>query len=308
MSTVVTPSALVTALRDWGCAPEPYEPDRRAWHAHTTPGGWKPVGIGHHHTTGPRQLLTHSSPQVSTLRVLRDGRSDVPGPLCHLAPAMVPGTSRARVWLVGWGNVNCSGRGSSRTLDRVAVGTYNGTRPGPDDTDGNPYLWGLEYLHPGDDTPWPDALLDVGHRAACAICQVSGWSVTAWPGSNIEHREWTTRKIDRSWTGDLRAAIRRLAQRGPGMDAQDVWDCDTVKNLDKDGEPINPDNVEVQAKFALELALKHARGARAEAADARNRTMGLEVSVGQVEHQLGFIREDIARILEFLGSKPGGNG
>jgi hypothetical protein len=96
--------------------------------------------------------------------------------------------------------------------------------------------------------------------------------------------------------GDIDIRSILAVARGDDMDAQDVWDCDTIKNLDKDGEPINPDNVEVQAKFALELALKHARGARVEAADARNRVMGLEVSVGQVEHRCGFISEDVVAL------------
>jgi hypothetical protein len=94
--------------------------------------------------------------------------------------------------------------------------------------------------------------------------------------------------------GDI--TITEIMEAAAMTAAQDVWDCDTIKNLDKDGEPINPVNVEVQAKYALELTLKHARGARAEAADARNRIMGLEVAIGQDQHQLGFIREDVAAL------------
>jgi hypothetical protein len=95
--------------------------------------------------------------------------------------------------------------------------------------------------------------------------------------------------------------IRRALEAARMTTAQDVWDCDTIKNLDKGGEPINPVNVEVQAKYALELTLKHARGARAEAADARNRVMGLEVSVGQVEHRCGHISEDVKALQAAVG-------
>lgn len=210
----VTPSQLVTALKDWGVTVKAYEPDGEPWYSHTTPGGWSPVGVMHHHTAGSAKLLTTAATQEQMLNLLRNGRTDVPGPLCHLAPAMIPGTSEVCAWLIGWGNVNHAGMGSSTTLSRVRVGEYAGQAPGSDDTDGNPFFWGFEYLHPGDSTPWPDALLEVGHRAACAICEAQGWSVPAWPGSNIEHREWTRRKIDRSWAGDLRSAIRDTIEEG----------------------------------------------------------------------------------------------
>jgi hypothetical protein len=146
---------------------------------------------------------------------------------------MIPGTSDARVWLVGWGNVNHGGMGSSRTLNAVRVGKYAGAAPGADDIDANPWYWGMEYMHPGNTTtPWPDALLEVGHRSACAICEAQGWSVPSWPGSNVEHRESTRRKIDRSWAGDLRKAIRDTIEGGKDMalsDADKRWITDLVE-------------------------------------------------------------------------------
>jgi hypothetical protein len=125
---------------------------------------------------------------------------------------MVGDTGRARVWLMGYGIANHAGKGSSRTLARVRAGTYAGQAPGPDDTDGNPRYFGLEYSHPGDGTPWPDVLLDCGHRAHCAYAEAAGWPRSEWPGRAVEHREWTTRKIDRRWPGDLRAAIARASE------------------------------------------------------------------------------------------------
>jgi len=259
LSSTVTPGAVVTALKDWGCTVRPYQPDGAAWYGHTTPGTFAPVGIMHHHTAGSAALLTSEASIAAMLRLLRVGTvsaarsltpgerigtavagrqltdtelselisehlaggfgecqqaraAGIPGPLCHLAPAMIPGTSTAQVHLIGWGNVNHAGMGSSRTLAAVRTGTYAGAAPGSDDVDGNPYFWGLEYLHPGTSLAWPDALLEVGHRAACALCEVMGWSPPSWPGSCIEHREWTARKIDRSWTGDLRSAIATLQE------------------------------------------------------------------------------------------------
>lgn len=207
----VTPDILVEALRDWRVDVAKFEPGGTAWHRATTPGGWNPRGVMHHHTTGPATLLTSQAAQLATLRVLRFGRKDLPGPLCHLAPAMVPGTKRARVWLIGWGNVNHAGMGSSVNLGQISAAQYRGKAPiGPGTVDGNPHFWGLEYLHPGvSAVAWPDALLEVGHRAAAAICDAQGWTVNPG-GRNIEHREWTTRKTDRSWHGDVRGAVHDL--------------------------------------------------------------------------------------------------
>jgi hypothetical protein len=233
----------VEALRDWGVEVRAYEPDGVPWHRHTTPGAWHPKGIMHHHTAGTSKLFTSEATQKAMLRILRRGRPGLPGPLCHLSPAMIPGTTRARVWLVGAGNVNHAGMGSSAVLSAVRVGKYRGAHPGRDETDGNPYFWGLEYMHPGTRVTWPDALLEAGHRAACAICQAQGWSKANWPGSNIEHREWTGRKIDRSWTGDLRAAIRATTQEGTHValtdaDVRRIWLG--VKVIENANEP-HPD-------------------------------------------------------------------
>jgi hypothetical protein len=202
------------ALCDWGVETKAYEPDGVPWHRHTTPGAWIPVGVMHHHTAGNGKLLTAEATQRAMLRLLRNGRPGLPGPLCHLSPAMVPGTNRARVHLIGWGNVNHAGMGSSSVLSAVRAGKYAGAAPKHSNVDGNAHFWGLEYMHPGTAAKWPDALLEAGHRAACAICQAQGWSTAHWPGSNVEHREWTARKIDRSWTGDLRAAIRTVVEEG----------------------------------------------------------------------------------------------
>jgi hypothetical protein len=76
----------------------------------------------------------------------------------------------------------------------VIADTYDGRRGTREDHDGNPDLYGFEYMHPGDDTTWPDELLDVGARAGAAICDAHGWK----PSSNLEHFEWTDSKVDRS--------------------------------------------------------------------------------------------------------------
>lgn len=223
-----SPAHLVTALHDWGCDPVA----RPGWDTHHRDGPWDPVGVLHHHTTGG-DALTNPATQAATRHTLWDGRSDLPGPLCHLSPCVDAATGRARVWLIGYGRTNHAGLGSSLVADLIRSGAYQGQRPGPDDTDGNTLLWGLEYVHPGDRTRWPDALLDVGHRAACAICEATGWPRDQWPGRQAEHREWTRRKVDRSWTGDVRAAIRTV------MEGADMELDDKVKLTPSRAEALN---------------------------------------------------------------------
>ena len=217
---------LTEALHDWGCQTRAWEPDGRAWWAHTTPGDWHPEGVMHHHTASGRNVLDNPGAQEATVSLLRRGRPGLPGPLCHLEPSMAGGTGQARIWLVGWGNVNHAGLGSSRVLDQVQHARFDG--PGGDgDTDGNPWFWGLEYLHPGDRTAWPDPLLEAGHRAACAIGEFTGWAKSSWPGRNVEHREWTRRKVDRSWRGNLRRAVLTVIERGADVALTDA-DVDRI--------------------------------------------------------------------------------
>lgn len=233
MPTVPTAREFVEALRDWGCDPYPAHDDWATW---CRPGVWQPIGVIHHHTGGGNTVLTKAISQAAMRRMLIEGRPDLKGPLCQASPHMVPGTARARVALVGWGKANHAGRGSSKTASRVKQGAYRGQAPGEDDTDGNPLYLGLEYLHPGrPDVPYPDALIDAGARAGCAFMEAAGFPREEWPGRQIEHREWTTRKVDRSYA-NLRADIARVMEEGPDVpltkdDALLVFSTDdTVKN------------------------------------------------------------------------------
>jgi hypothetical protein len=253
--------------------------------------------------------------------------ASVPGPLCHLAPAMIPGTSDARVWLVGWGNVNHGGMGNSRTLNAVRAGKYAGAAPGADDIDTNPWYWGMEYMHPGTTPTWPDALLEVGHRSACAICEAQGWSTPAWPGSNVEHRESTRRKIDRSWAGDLRKAIRDTIEGGKDMalsDADKRWITDlvektlprtwksaavdviTVKRPERTGKPANtewqPNSVLARVMDDVWTALDGIDGLTGD-------TKAIRATLGQLTQALTVLQGHVTGVtgaLDAIASAPGG--
>lgn len=210
-------------MRDWGVD---FRPWGENWASRTTPGGWDPIGVAHHHTAGSGVLLhdggTLGPSQRSMLQLLAigrdlDGNGSPDGPLCQLAPTFLGRGKKAAVFGIGWGNCNHAGYIDNDVARALRAGSFDGGgRGGAEQVDGNSILYGLEYLHPGDGTPWPDELLDAGHRTAAALCEAHGWDRRNWPGSNAEHRELTTRKIDRSWAkaGDgMRTAIRELSAR-----------------------------------------------------------------------------------------------
>lgn len=219
------PTDLVEAIQDWGVEFRPYPFSSQPWYDFTTPGGWDPQGVAHHHTGGPLALCqgsTLNSSKAAMLRLLRigrdlDGNGTPDGPLCHFAPTFM-GTGKRVVYGIGFGNTNHAGMIAANVAAAIRTGTYRGAAPGPDAVDGNSILYGLEYLHPGTTALWPDELLDAGHRTAAAICEAEGWSPGAWAGSQAEHREITRRKVDRSWVGwgtGLRAAVADLAASKP---------------------------------------------------------------------------------------------
>lgn len=154
-------------------------------------------GVMIHHTV--------TSDTKSTVKLCYDGRSDLPGPLCH----GVIGKDGV-VYMVGNGRTNHAGSGDDDVLRAVID-----ERPLPPDneqnTDGNARFYGFECENLGDGIdPWPEEQLEAVEKAAAAICRAYGWHA----GSVIGHLEWQPGKIDpKGFTMDsMRARIaRRLA-------------------------------------------------------------------------------------------------
>lgn len=130
--------------------------------------GWKSRGAAfpavpdtilcHHTATSAR-----AKGDLPSLRLLVEGRSDLPGPLCQIA------LSRSGVvYLIASGKANHAGRGawkgqssSSRTI-------------------------GIEAENPGDGKPWPVKQLDAYERLCAALCRYLG----VGPERVCAHREW----------------------------------------------------------------------------------------------------------------------
>ncbi|MCX4698633.1 peptidoglycan-binding protein [Streptomyces sp. NBC_01373] len=200
MATPLSADALVSALRAEGVTVVEHPGWRTNNRNHK--GSWGPVnGVIIHHTV--------TSGTAATVNLCFNGRSDLPGPLCHGVIAK-DGT----VHLVGNGRANHAGSGDGDVLNAVVTERTPLPSPNENDTDGNVHFYGFECVNLGDGKdPWPEAQLDATARAAAALCRAHGWSA----GSVIGHKEWTSAKIDpRGFTmTDFRARVTTRLGKKP---------------------------------------------------------------------------------------------
>lgn len=204
-----------------------------------TVAGWEtrgesvfdPVGVMNHHTAD-------TSPTSSLLSMILSGRPDLPGPLANVYTEW-DGT----IYLVAAGEANHAGGGRIEVRDRALrelapLGDAADHYPRSDNYVGNDYWIGNEVQHPGDNTPYPEAVIEAVVSFNAAICAFQGWSANRC----IHHREHTYRKADMSWRGDLRGLVRKRMEQGmttsptfrraldigaePGIDAglKPAWD------------------------------------------------------------------------------------
>ncbi|MFE7129324.1 peptidoglycan-binding protein [Streptomyces sp. NPDC057638] len=177
--------------------------------------GWRTHNRNHVGPWGPAHgVMIHHTGRYSTeagmVGLCYNGRSDLPGPLCH---TVIGKTGTAH--MVGWGRCNHAGLGDAAVLAAVKA-----ERPVPAaqriDTDGNRYFYGVELINRGDGRdPWPAAQLDAAVRWAAALCRAHGWSER----SIIGHLGWQRGKVDPKGfsMADFRARVHaRLADSKPG--------------------------------------------------------------------------------------------
>ncbi|MCT9084077.1 peptidoglycan-binding protein [Streptomyces fulvoviolaceus] len=200
MATPLSADALVSALHKEGVTVVEHAGWRTNNRNHK--GSWGPVnGVVIHHTV--------TSGTAATVSLCFNGRSDLPGPLCHGVIAK-DGT----VHLVGNGRANHAGSGDGDVLNAVVAERTTLPSPNENDTDGNVHFYGFECVNLGDGKdPWPEAQLDAMARASAALCRAHGWSAN----SVIGHKEWTSAKIDpRGFTmADFRARVATLLGKQP---------------------------------------------------------------------------------------------
>lgn len=136
--------------------------------------GWENRGRGNvgrifgvicHHTVGPARG------NMPSLRVLRDGRTGLPGPLAQLGLAR-DGT----YFVIAAGRANHAGKGEFRGI-----------------RNGNSNFIGIEAENTGlNSDPYPPVQLDAYHRGVAAILK----HIRQGPDFCGAHREYTKRKID----------------------------------------------------------------------------------------------------------------
>ncbi|MFH8613882.1 N-acetylmuramoyl-L-alanine amidase [Streptomyces sp. NPDC017979] len=185
MSSPMSASRFLEALQDEGL--RVVQVGEWRTHNRNHKGPWGPVhGVMIHHTVTKGTALT--------VALCRDGRPDLPGPLCHGVIAK-DGT----VHLVGYGRANHAGLGDDDVL-RAVIAEKALPADNEANTDGNQYFYGFECENLGDGKdPWPEAQLAAIEKAAAAICRVHGWNSR----SVIGHLEWQPGKVDpRGFTMD----------------------------------------------------------------------------------------------------------
>ncbi|KQU76019.1 MULTISPECIES: N-acetylmuramoyl-L-alanine amidase [unclassified Rhizobacter] len=138
-------------------------------------------GVLCHHTAGPK------TGNMPTLRLLREGRSDLAGPLAQL------GLGRdGTFYIVAAGQANHAGKGSFRGIG-----------------DGNAHLIGIEAEHTGlKGDPWPDVQLRAYQHGVAALLAHVGVSSDFCIG----HKEWEPgRKPDPTFDMDeFRMQVRAV--------------------------------------------------------------------------------------------------
>ncbi|GFE22612.1 hypothetical protein Sliba_30650 [Streptomyces nigrescens] len=202
MATPLTASRLLKALRDEGLVVH----EVRSWRTHNrnAKGPWGPMhGVMIHHTA--------TEGTDSSVDLCYDGRSDLPGPLCH---GVID--KKGEVHLVGNGRANHAGLGDRDVLRAVINEDAELPKDNDADTDGNRHFYGFECINSGDGKdPWPEEQRIAIEKVSAAICRAHRWSER----SVIGHKEWQPGKVDPRGIvmGDLRGLIKkRLAKAAEG--------------------------------------------------------------------------------------------
>ncbi len=193
--------------------------------------GFTPEGIMVHHTAGPK---SGDAPSLSTCI---NGRPNLAEPLCHILLAR-----SGKVFLISGNIANHAGKGAARVLEAVRKDesiTKNAKDFGyVDSIGGNQFFYGIEVENAGvASDPYPPAQLEALARICAILCNAHSWSANRV----IHHRQWTSRKIDMSWRGDLPSSVAqymdtRVVHLSIGEDStepmyetehdgSDIYDC-----------------------------------------------------------------------------------
>ncbi len=142
-----------------------------------------------YHWTASKPSWARPSP---ALKIVRDGRPDVSGPLSQLHVSW-----RGRTTVIASGRANHAGLGDPAVLEALRVGRDVAKLPKvkKSTVGSGGRLIGVEVEHPGDATPYPAAVLAELARIDFNLRRFYGWQ--AVPYRSIDHARWAPdRKID----------------------------------------------------------------------------------------------------------------
>lgn len=221
MAKPMSASQYISQLKKWGVA---YKEFRDGWATHNRAVSGNPWGG----VNGV--MLHHTGSDGDSRNLLWNGRSELPGPLCHAGI-----DDKGLVWLIGWGRANHAGKGDDDVLRRVVAEDYSGVlKPNEANTDGNTRFYGVEVDYSGSHGMTKSQYNSMITWAA-AICDFHDWTAK----SVIGHGEWQPGKWDpgykRGTMMDMNAVrndIADLLEKGPGKAASPPATKPTAKVYD----------------------------------------------------------------------------
>jgi N-acetyl-anhydromuramyl-L-alanine amidase AmpD len=172
-------------LRNWGLKVEEHE----GWRERGRPYNFYPRGVVCHHTASAA-----GSGNFSSEEVVVNGRSDLPGPLCHVLLGR-DGTVKT----IAMGDANHAGEG--------------GPLKGIPANEANYFMWGIEAENNGAGEPWPEVQMDAYAKLCAALLD---WVNVNDVSMVIGHKEWTSRKTDPDFDMNaFRARVAKAMKAGP---------------------------------------------------------------------------------------------
>jgi hypothetical protein len=169
------------------------------WRERSHPGEFTPQGGVWHHTAG-----------VNDVGVVINGRRDLAGPLANLYHG------RDGTWTVVSGGVAWhAGPGSRQVFENLRAGKApkgdaHALGLVDDFHNANHFLIGIESEGGVGVGDWPDVQIESLIAGTAALSRELGLGADQW----VHHREWTRRKEDMSYRGDLRGRVAALLGSG----------------------------------------------------------------------------------------------
>lgn len=187
------------------------------WETHARPYSFKPEAIMIHHTAS----------SGNSLKIIRNGRKGLPGPLAQFLIS-----KSGQVYLVSQGYSNHAGTGVSSVLANARKDRApSGRAKSKGDMTGNKYFWGVEVENNGTGEAYPEVQIQALVTLCAALCELNGWSANRI----VHHKEWSSRKIDMSYRGDVRGMVADVMS-GKAPRSYDISCDDIVVQLKDEGD------------------------------------------------------------------------